>query len=167
MLSPFAPRGQVFPLLFFYCKLLLGPKKLVVSRWFSWLAFIWLFSILTNQSQLCVSVYCLTYLKRNSKSLIFLVSTMHKYEPYKIFFSFLSVMYFIYAFLRMTIAEGSLVTSISYRSWMNREARDPVLLVNVAINLLCLYGLVKDIRASWVLDKFSLRSLRFPWRGQN
>ena len=44
----------------------------------------------------------------------------------------------------MTIAEGSPVTSISYRSWMNREARDPVLLVNVAINLLCLYGLVKQ-----------------------
>ena len=43
---------------------------------------------------------------------------------------------------RMSIAEGSPgpVTSISYRSWMNREARDPVLLVNVAINLLCLYG---------------------------
>ena len=61
-------------------------------------------------------------------------------------------MYFIYTFLRMTIAEGSPVTSISYRSWMNREARDPVLLVNVAINLLCLYGLVKDILASWVLD---------------
>jgi len=67
----------------------------------------------------------------------------------------------------MTIAEGSPVTSISYRSWMNREARDPVLLVNVAINLLCLYGLVKDILASWVLDKFSLRSLRFRWRGDN
>ena len=67
----------------------------------------------------------------------------------------------------MTIAEGSPVTSISYRSWMNREARDPVLLVNVAINLLCLYGLVKDILASWVLDKFSLRSLRFRSRGDN
>lgn len=46
---------------------------------------------------------------------------------------------------RMSIAEGSPVTSISYRSWMNREARDPVLLVNVAINLLCLYGVVDDM----------------------
>ena len=49
----------------------------------------------------------------------------------------------VYVFLyKMSIAEGSPgpVTSISYRSWMNREARDPVLLVNVAINLLCLYG---------------------------
>ena len=90
---------------------------------------------------------------------------MHKYEPCKIFCSFYCVVYFIYTFLRMTIAEGSPVTSISYRSWMNREARDPVLLVNVAINLLCLYGLVKDILGSWVLDKFSLRSLRFRWRG--
>lgn len=44
--------------------------------------------------------------------------------------------------LSMSIAEGSPVTSISYRSWMNREARDPVLLVNVAVNLLCLYGWV-------------------------
>ena len=46
------------------------------------------------------------------------------------------------SYYRMSIAEGSPgpVTSISYRSWMNREARDPVLLVNVAINLLCLYG---------------------------
>ena len=67
----------------------------------------------------------------------------------------------------MTIAEGSPVTSISYRSWMNREARDPVVLVNVAINLLCLYGLVKDILASWVLDKFSPRSFQFRWRGDN
>ena len=92
---------------------------------------------------------------------------MHKYEPCKTFCSFFSVMYFIYTFLRMTIAEGSPVTSISYRSWMNREARDPVLLVNVAINLLCLYGLVKDILASWVLDKFSLLSLRFRSRGDN
>lgn len=51
----------------------------------------------------------------------------------------LTALRFIY---RMSIAEGSPgpVTSISYRSWMNREARDPVLLVNVAINLLCLYG---------------------------
>lgn len=49
----------------------------------------------------------------------------------------------------MSIAEGSPVTSISYRSWMNREARDPVLLVNVAINLLCLYGWDLWTHYSW------------------
>lgn len=65
----------------------------------------------------------------------------------------------------MTIAEGSPVTSISYRSWMNREARDPVLLVNVAINLLCLYGLVKDILASWVLDNLACVACSFVREG--
>ena len=59
---------------------------------------------------------------------------------------------------RMSIAEGSPVTSISYRSWMNREARDPVLLVNVAINLLCLYGSVLDCIITLVL-KYTLRTM--------
>lgn len=49
---------------------------------------------------------------------------------------------FIY-FSSMVIAYDRPVTSISYRSWMSREvSNNPILLVNVAINLLCLYGSV-------------------------
>ncbi|XP_033118477.1 WD repeat-containing protein 13-like [Anneissia japonica] len=40
---------------------------------------------------------------------------------------------------RVNICEGSPVTSISFRSWVSREARDPSLLVNVAVNQVCLY----------------------------
>ncbi|XP_015768247.1 PREDICTED: WD repeat-containing protein 13-like isoform X2 [Acropora digitifera] len=57
---------------------------------------------------------------------------------------------------RMSIAEGSPVTSISYRSWMNREARDPVLLVNVAVNLLCLYGVVDNMGTLKLKKSFSV-----------
>ena len=39
--------------------------------------------------------------------------------------------------------QSSAVTSISYRSWISREARNPMLLVNVATNLLCLYRSVQ------------------------
>ncbi len=45
------------------------------------------------------------------------------------------------SFSSMVIAYNRPVTSISYRSWMSREvSNNPILLVNVAINLLCLYG---------------------------
>ena len=45
-------------------------------------------------------------------------------------------------FSRFVVADGCAITSISYRSWINREARDPSLLVNVANNNLCLLRLV-------------------------
>ena len=49
----------------------------------------------------------------------------------------------------MVIVFDSPVTSISYRNWMSLEiCEDPVLLVNVAINLLCLY------RSVWIFFLF-------------
>lgn len=40
---------------------------------------------------------------------------------------------------RITVLEHHSITSISSRTWISREARDPCLLVNCAINILCLY----------------------------
>ena len=40
---------------------------------------------------------------------------------------------------RIRVVEGHKITSISHRSWISREARDPSLLVNVASNALNLY----------------------------
>lgn len=40
---------------------------------------------------------------------------------------------------RLMVNEGSSVTSISARSWISREARDPSLLINACINKLLLY----------------------------
>ncbi|XP_043936244.1 WD repeat-containing protein 13 [Protopterus annectens] len=40
---------------------------------------------------------------------------------------------------RLIVNEGSSITSISARSWISREARDPSLLVNACINKLLLY----------------------------
>ena len=42
-------------------------------------------------------------------------------------------------FFRITVCEGLPVTSISARSWISREARDPSLLVNCCVNALCLF----------------------------
>lgn len=61
----------------------------------------------------------------------------------------------------MVIAYGSPVTSISYRSWMSLEiCEDPVLLVNVAINLLCLY------RSVWMLFYLNIFEYVFVPRAQ-
>ena len=43
---------------------------------------------------------------------------------------------------RVTVCEGHPITSISARAWISREARDPSLLVNCAVNSLCLFRLV-------------------------
>lgn len=40
---------------------------------------------------------------------------------------------------RLIVNEGSSITSISARSWISREARDPSLLINACINKLLLY----------------------------
>lgn len=61
----------------------------------------------------------------------------------------------------MVIAYSSPVTSISYRSWMSLEiCEDPVLLVNVAINLLCLY------RSVWILFYLNIFEYVFVPRAQ-
>uniref|UniRef100_A0A8D0HK84 WD repeat domain 13 n=1 Tax=Sphenodon punctatus TaxID=8508 RepID=A0A8D0HK84_SPHPU len=40
---------------------------------------------------------------------------------------------------RLVVNEGSSITSISARSWISREARDPSLLINACVNKLLLY----------------------------
>ncbi|KAL5018934.1 hypothetical protein ScPMuIL_004656 [Solemya velum] len=45
---------------------------------------------------------------------------------------------------RISVCEGHPVTSISARSWISREARDPSLLVNCCVNALCLFKIVTD-----------------------
>lgn len=40
---------------------------------------------------------------------------------------------------KLTLAEGSPITCISWRAWISREARDPTLLVNCAANVVCLF----------------------------
>ncbi|XP_071507787.1 WD repeat-containing protein 13-like [Diadema antillarum] len=40
---------------------------------------------------------------------------------------------------RLVVCEGSPITCLSFRAWASREARDPLLLINCAINQLCLY----------------------------
>ncbi|XP_071797828.1 WD repeat-containing protein 13-like isoform X2 [Asterias amurensis] len=43
---------------------------------------------------------------------------------------------------RIVVREGCPVTSICYRAWVSREARDPTVLVNCAIDSLCIYKVV-------------------------
>uniref|UniRef100_A0A8C9JD65 WD repeat-containing protein 13 n=1 Tax=Panthera tigris altaica TaxID=74533 RepID=A0A8C9JD65_PANTA len=45
---------------------------------------------------------------------------------------------------RLVVHEGSPVTSISARSWVSREARDPSLLINACLNKLLLYRVVDN-----------------------
>lgn len=40
---------------------------------------------------------------------------------------------------RVSVCEGHAITSISARAWVSREAREPSLLVNCAVNSLCLF----------------------------
>lgn len=46
---------------------------------------------------------------------------------------------------RLVVHEGSPVTSISARSWVSREARDPSLLINACLNKLLLYRWVSPL----------------------
>ncbi|XP_012731071.1 WD repeat-containing protein 13 isoform X2 [Fundulus heteroclitus] len=45
---------------------------------------------------------------------------------------------------RLVVSEGSSICSISARSWISREARDPSLLVNACVNKLLLYRVVDN-----------------------
>ncbi|XP_052266541.1 WD repeat-containing protein 13-like isoform X3 [Dreissena polymorpha] len=57
---------------------------------------------------------------------------------------------------RVLVCEGHSITSISARAWVSREAREPSLLVNCAINSLCLFRICPD--GSLQLKKrFSIR----------
>lgn len=49
---------------------------------------------------------------------------------------------------RLVVHEGSPVTSISARSWVSREARDPSLLINACLNKLLLYRWVLPFQAA-------------------
>ncbi|XP_032221552.2 WD repeat-containing protein 13 isoform X2 [Nematostella vectensis] len=46
---------------------------------------------------------------------------------------------------RIAVSEGCPVTSLGYRSWISREARDPMLLVNVSADCLQLYRVTDDM----------------------
>uniref|UniRef100_A0A673Y4L4 WD repeat domain 13 n=1 Tax=Salmo trutta TaxID=8032 RepID=A0A673Y4L4_SALTR len=45
---------------------------------------------------------------------------------------------------RLVVSEGSSICSISARSWISREARDPSLLINACVNKLLLYRVVDN-----------------------
>lgn len=57
---------------------------------------------------------------------------------------------------RLVVSEGSSICSISARSWISREARDPSLLVNACVNKLLLY---RSVRASVCFVSAALRFL--------
>jgi len=56
---------------------------------------------------------------------------------------------------RMMVSPGCMVSSISYRTWINREARDPSLLVSCADNHLRLFRILSD-GSVYLKRKFSL-----------
>ncbi|XP_072044638.1 WD repeat-containing protein 13-like [Amphiura filiformis] len=58
---------------------------------------------------------------------------------------------------RTVICEGSPVTCISYRSWINREARDPSLLINCAVNSLCLHRITSRDGGLRLRKTFSIK----------
>lgn len=43
----------------------------------------------------------------------------------------------------LTAPNRGSITCLSWKSWISREARDPMLLANCTNNMLCLYKLVK------------------------
>lgn len=58
---------------------------------------------------------------------------------------------------KITVVENCPVTCLSWRAWISREARDPLLLVNCAANVICLYR-VTDGECNLQLKKtFSIR----------
>ncbi|XP_029650135.1 WD repeat-containing protein 13 isoform X3 [Octopus sinensis] len=58
---------------------------------------------------------------------------------------------------RITVCENRTVTSISARSWINREARDPSLLVNCAVNYLFLFSIISEDGGLQLKRKFPIK----------
>ncbi|XP_066139422.1 WD repeat-containing protein 13-like isoform X2 [Euwallacea fornicatus] len=50
----------------------------------------------------------------------------------------------LYKAKKTTIDPNSYITSLSYRTWISREARDPTLLVNLTNNSLCLFSVIDE-----------------------
>ncbi|XP_077979808.1 WD repeat-containing protein 13-like isoform X2 [Glandiceps talaboti] len=58
---------------------------------------------------------------------------------------------------RMLICDGSPITSLSCRTWLSREARDPSLLANCAVNSLCLFRILDPEGGLQLKRKFALK----------
>lgn len=58
---------------------------------------------------------------------------------------------------RIPICEGHPVTCISARAWLNREARDPSLLVNCGANAVCLYRIIGEDGSLQLKRKFPIK----------
>ncbi|XP_069785255.1 WD repeat-containing protein 13 isoform X3 [Narcine bancroftii] len=65
---------------------------------------------------------------------------------------------------RLVVNEGSSITSISARSWISREARDPSLLVNACVNKLLLYRVVDNEGALQLKRTFEIHQSSNPVR---
>ncbi|KAJ6655268.1 hypothetical protein lerEdw1_005460 [Lerista edwardsae] len=65
---------------------------------------------------------------------------------------------------RLMVNEGSSVTSISARSWISREARDPSLLINACINKLLLYRVVDNEGTLQLKRSFQIQQSSHPVR---
>ncbi|XP_076774719.1 WD repeat-containing protein 13 isoform X1 [Arvicanthis niloticus] len=65
---------------------------------------------------------------------------------------------------RLVVHEGSPVTSITARSWVSREARDPSLLINACLNKLLLYRVVDNEGALQLKRSFPIEQSSHPVR---
>ncbi|KAM9577127.1 WD repeat-containing protein 13 isoform 1-T1 [Trichechus inunguis] len=65
---------------------------------------------------------------------------------------------------RLVVHEGSPVTSISARSWVSREARDPSLLINACLNKLLLYRVVDNEGTLQLKRSFPIEQSAHPVR---
>ncbi|KAG8129788.1 hypothetical protein E2320_016463 [Naja naja] len=63
---------------------------------------------------------------------------------------------------RLIVNEGSSITSISARSWISREARDPSLLINACINKLLLYRVVDNEGTLQLKRSFQIQQSSHP-----
>ncbi|XP_019874845.2 WD repeat-containing protein 13 [Aethina tumida] len=58
---------------------------------------------------------------------------------------------------KITMAVPCSITSLSYRAWISREARDPMLLVNATNNTLCLFSIIDSEGGLQVKRQFQNR----------
>lgn len=65
---------------------------------------------------------------------------------------------------RLVVSEGSSICSISARSWISREARDPSLLVNACVNKLLLYRSVCKGKPLFIDMQFCLRCAEIQFK---